>query len=181
MWTLILLFLVSVQINLFGIETSSKVSKVRKETFAIFAELGGQGIFVSLNGDYLFHPNFSLRGGLSFLIFGYGIPFSIYYLTNARTSHHFELGLGLTYTNVASFSFFGSGSSPKESLLLTGSIGYRYQPLKDGLFIRLCFTPLAIFEKNEYYDTNRNQTVTKNVIKLRPFAGISLGYSFSIK
>ncbi len=63
---------------------------------SIYIELFGQGIGLSLNADYRFQPNLTFRAGLSYLIFGYGIPLSLNYLTGKNSSHHLELGLGIT-------------------------------------------------------------------------------------
>ncbi|MCX7909334.1 MAG: hypothetical protein N2560_07450 [Ignavibacteria bacterium] len=169
-------------LNCFAIDNNQQRDKViHREQISIFAELAGQGLLLSLNADYLFHPNFSVRGGFSFLLLGFGIPLSIYYLTDAGTSHHFEFGAGLTYVNVATISILGGGSSSKGIPLFNGSFGYRYQPRKGGFFFRVAFTPFIRFETNEYFDYERRETRTSTSVKFHPFAGISLGFSLPAK
>ncbi len=150
-----------------------KGDEIKRNT--LFLELFGQGIFLSLNADYRFRPNFTFRAGLSYLIFGWGIPLSLNYITGKNSSHHLELGLGITLG--AGASIFGG--SPVSFYFLTANFGYRYQPKNGGLVFRISFTPLFFIEKIEKSSRINRETGTVesyNRIVITPFAGISLGY-----
>ncbi len=88
----------------------------------VYVELGGQGIGLSINADYRFHPNLTFRAGLSYLIFGYGIPLSLNYITGKNFAHHLELGARITFANAT--SLFSSKSD--EKIIPTAIFGYRY-------------------------------------------------------
>lgn len=151
-------------------------AEVRNQNYkgnAIYLELGGQGIGLSLNYDYRFHPHFTIRVGASFLGLGAGIPFSLTFLTGQNSSHHLELSLGATYAEVASIF----DSSPEQVVLPFANIGYRYQPRKGGFIMRIGFTPFLLEkEVGRTYDRYGEHTITQT--RLQPFMGISIGYCF---
>lgn len=124
---------------------------------SLFLELFGQGLFLSANVDYCFHPNFSFRIGFSWIIFGIGFPLSLSYISHPNSSHHLEIGAGITF--IEGSSIFGGGRVSKS--FLSGLIGYRYQPPKGGLFFKLSLLSFTSF-----------------IPALRMIPGISLGYSF---
>jgi hypothetical protein len=145
---------------------------------SVYLELGGQGIGLSANADYRFHPNLTFRAGLSYLIFGYGMPLSLNYITGKNSSHHLELGSGITYIEIASFSLFGYSTEPVRSVIPTATLGYRYQPQNGGFVFRISFTPLFLIVKEESINRERGTVESHHRIKINPWGGISLGYCF---
>ncbi len=138
----------------------------------LFFELFGQGIGVSANTDYRFHPNLTFRAGLSYLIFGYGIPLSLNYITGANSSHHLELGLGITFG--AGASIFGG--SLVSFYFPTANFGYRYQPKNGGFVFRISFTPLFSIEKSRNVSRETGAVESYDQVVITPLVGISLGY-----
>ncbi len=139
---------------------------------AIFLELFGQGIGLSGNIDYRFNSNLTFRAGLSYLLFGYGIPLSLNYITEANSSHHLELGDGITFINVTPIFF---SSEPQGAIIPTANLGYRYQPKNGGLIFRISFTPLFLIVKEKSIN-HQGRVESYNRISITPLAGISLGF-----
>lgn len=173
MKTIIIFFLISLS---FFQPTCGK--EIEPNPTAIFLELGGQGLLLSLNADYKFSKQFSIRGGFSYLLLGYGFPFSFNYISNPKSSYHFEAGIGFIFGSTSSFNFLGYSGGGKEFFFLTSNIGLRYQPQKDGFFFRLTFNPLFNFKSSEYIDEGRSGTVSKTELEFKPWFGLSIGYSF---
>lgn len=145
-----------------------------KESFITpYLELGGQSLGISVNLEYRI-SNFAVRGGFTFLGLGAGYLGSLSYVTNKDSSHHVELGLGGAHVAIA--SIFGGGTS--EKFLLSAFIGYRFQPKNGGFLFRVGFTPLFWTTEEEKIDINNPRVEKKIVINIKPWAGISLGYSF---
>lgn len=135
---------------------------------SLYLEFGGQGVFLSINADYRFHPNLTLRLGLCTAGLAKGIPVSLNYITEAKSAHHTEIGLGITFLDVIDIftGFHYSISIP------TAVLGYRYQKKNGGFVIRSSFTPLLgiitlIQKKKIYYE-----------LKYASFGGFSVGYCF---
>ncbi|MEJ7692330.1 hypothetical protein, partial [Daejeonella sp.] len=135
---------------------------------AIFVEGGGNGLGLSGNFDMRLKPGRNdgpgFRAGLSYAGTSYenfeasyrmAIPLSYNYIFRNERSG-IETGLGLT----PSFLATGSTQGPDLNLAAVANIGYRLQPLKEGLLLRAMWTPA-------YSDG-----------AVRSSAGVSLGYSF---
>lgn len=123
---------------------------------AWYIEAFGNSVIGSVNIDYRFHPNLSFRAGGSWMIFGFGFPIMLNFLTGRETSHHLEFGAGIV-------PVIGGFDGEKLAFFETLTLGYRYQPKKGGLVFRVSFTPLINFP-------DKGET--------RPWAGISMGYDF---
>jgi hypothetical protein len=133
---------------------------------SIYAELGGNGIFFSVNYDFRFaqsQKGLGMRVGL-----GYApgtndgvitIPLGINHLAGTAP-HFFESGLGITYIKTVKGSDILSGLSG--SCLVPG-IGYRLQPGQRGFLFRITISPLVPLQAGG---------------KTFFWGGIGLGYKF---
>ncbi len=143
-----------------GIEgkTKKEVAHLKPSDFAKeawYIEVFGNTFVGSVNIDYRFHPNFNLRFGASYMIFGFGFPIMLNFITGKESPHHLELGAGIV-------SFIGGSGEITFGTFQTLTFGYRYQPKKGGVVFRISFTPLFNFpDKGEVW----------------PWAGISIGYA----
>jgi hypothetical protein len=124
---------------------------------ALFTELGGAGLLLSLNYD----SRFSKRvDGLGFRVgVGYSftndpsfftVPIGLNYLLG-RNGNYFEVGAGVTYVGLSSNNgdaFVSIGNNDlnnKTSFLFeTISFGYRRQPINGGFNFRGGFTPVFV-------------------------------------
>lgn len=124
---------------------------------AVFTELGGAGLLVSLNYDSRFTKRVD---GLGFRVgIGYSftndpsfvtVPVALNYLLG-RKGNYFEIGAGVTYVTLSSNNgneFISIGNNDlnnKTSFLFeTISFGYRRQPVNGGFNFRGGFTPLFV-------------------------------------
>jgi hypothetical protein len=147
----------------------SITSYAQKETArnSIYLELLGNGVFYSINYDREFNDYLGMRVGLSYLP-GVSTAFSttediimIPVMINTfigNGNSKFELGAGIVYEGFTHSTIFGSSDS---QIIITTTIGYRYQQKAGGLIFRIGFTPLI---------TERGYIL--------PFGGISIGTSF---
>ncbi len=164
----------------------------------LFAEIGGNGGYFSVNYDYRFHKQWSVRAGVGLFqtysksenvvydsnnniiqtskstLGSFSLPLMVNFSTD-EIGHpgHFELGLGVApwlmrnvtevfiwTTTTYQKQFFDSNNKPffqtvqgwksqsdtridnySLSFFATAMIGYRYQPIDGGLFVRIGFTP----------------------------------------
>ena len=139
---------------------------------AIYLEIGGQGIGVSLNYEKKIHDNFSIRIGASYMILGAGGILGVNYITHPESSHHLEIGLGVTYMYA---SLVYDGISAAEDLLPSLSVGYRYQPPERGFFFRAAFT--TFFDLTEKSSDRFGSGENLSVVFI-PLGGVALGWSF---
>ncbi len=154
---------------------------ISRNTF--FLELGGNGMFYSLNYDRILlnRDTWKLSGRVGALylpLFGAGNrqmvggPVEISYL-RGRGRHFLELGLGGTvlYDTYA----LGSNSRINDlAVMAVARIGYRHQKPEGGFFYKVGFTPLLGALYNAYYPE-------RGPLLLAPFAyplvGLGLGYT----
>jgi hypothetical protein len=124
------------------------VQSLPKNTF--FLELGGNGMFYSLNYDRILldRPTWKIAariGGMYFPGLGesnrhmIGLPLEISYL-KGRNNHHLEVGLG--FTSVYDTYPLAETQLRELAVMGVGRIGYRYQKREGGLFFKTGFTPL---------------------------------------
>jgi len=139
----------------------------QKPANAIFLEYGGPGL-VSINYDSRFSKGqngFGARIGIGapFIAFEESrtllVPMAINYVVGKETSHHLELGAGVS---IAVPLFIVPTKSFKWNNTFGHlNIGYRYQPVKNGVFFRAALNPA--FSKDYF----------------TPFHfGLALGYKF---
>ena len=123
------------------------VSQTQEQDYsrsAVYAELGGQGIFYTLNFDYRFTRHLCGRIGFTRFtledFFGSdltitGFPLMAEYLVGGG-NHSLELGAGgILVQGTSTFRFISASS--KWGLVGTTTVGYRYQPSDGGLFFRV--------------------------------------------
>lgn len=168
-------FFVAATVFLFVQNGHAQQSEPQFSKHAVYAELFGQGILYSLNYDYRFRENMSVRAGFSswsinplwLLMTGKlsftGFPVTANYLLG-NGDHRLETGLGFmpaTITVEGNDIFFGAEIHEKETVVFgTATAAYRVQPEDGGFLFRIGLTPLFTFES----------------IVLT--GGISLGYAF---
>ncbi len=121
----------------------------------VFCEVGGNGVFYSLNYDRLFTPSFGFRIGYSYYSLSptnasstltiHVIPLTVNYFYGSGNSK-LELGLGMTYSPTSRFQI--PGILTQEEIIVdtkitffTAVIAYRYQPLNGGLNFRIGIVP----------------------------------------
>jgi hypothetical protein len=121
----------------------------------IILEAAGPGFFFSVNYDTRFanrRDGWGMRGGLGGVILGrnvyFTIPVQLNYLLGAGRDF-LELGVGATYgrhgTTDNTNALFGINSrNDDQGIIYTGTIGYRFQPLKHGINFGASFNPLYI-------------------------------------
>ncbi|HUP66016.1 MAG TPA: hypothetical protein VM557_12140 [Thermoanaerobaculia bacterium] len=121
---------------------------------AAYLELGGSAIGLSLNYERRFNERWAGRAGFSVvtgetsedtettLLF----PLTASWLSHPASSHHMELGGGVTIVTGDSQDFFESFDDDvkRTSAFATGIIGYRYQKPGRGFQFRAMATPVAV-------------------------------------
>ncbi len=143
----------------------NKIEPFYQRAQSVFFELGGNGIILSGNYDLRFAKkqngfgarvgigyvsDFFDRGGLSF-------PVGVNYLAGKKTNY-LELGIGATVYTVKGLTLFKEDRN-KAGVIFVPSLGYRYQPISDGLTFRIFASPLI----------GNGSTF---------WAGLSIGYKF---
>ena len=137
---------------------------------AAYLEIGGSGIAPTINYERRLAPQWFGRIGFSFvasesegdsdtsLVF----PLTLSWINRPASSHHLELGGGITYLTGEQQDLwdFGDDEEPLSNLVVTGLAGYRYQKPAGGFQFRAVVTPA-------YVDG-----------ELFPWAGISFGYAW---
>ena len=140
---------------------------------AVYAELGGNGIVLSVNYDRRFNKRttgFGFRAGLGYSFDSYtpfvSVPLAVNYLMGRRNSF-FEVGAGETPVFLGSVKDYGGISigdedfNSKDVLLITTlNVGYRLQPIRGGFNLRAGIMPLF----------------AKGGTSILPY--VSLGYNF---
>lgn len=132
---------------------------------SVFFEVGGNGVFYSVNYDRLFTPEFSGRIGV--MRSGGSVALTIIPVTGSYLvgpgPHKLELGFGLQLIDASidspddEFSIFDEDAT---KLSGTGIVGYRYQPIDGGFRFTAGLTPIF------------------GGFGALPWAGLSVGYTF---
>lgn len=157
-------------VPIFGFNSASAQGKQPRYTEdAIYAEGFGQGLLYSVNYDHRFAADLSVRigvtswslGSRSDMIGFTGFPFTVNYLLGS-VGQYLELGIGVVpVTASASLDLLGARAEGSASAVVgTATVGYRYQPVAEGMLFRIGFTPWFTFKG------------------VKPWGGISLGYAF---
>jgi len=163
-------------------------AKIAKNTF--FIEGLGNGFWYSVNYDriLLYKNNTKITGrlGVSFLYKSilnsndniWAIPFEMNILMGKK--HHFEFGLGITYSYGANSygDYYGRIFNSSSLWLMPRIIGYRFQKRQGSFFIKAGIPVfIKIIELNKEYE-NDGRYKTSNIF---PFLGIGLGYTLKNK
>ncbi|MGZ5243013.1 MAG: hypothetical protein ACXWDO_04760 [Bacteroidia bacterium] len=126
----------------------------------VYVEFGGKGQFYSLNYERQIYKLKTVKGALAAAgsyqkaLGGWytGLEHNIFIGSDI---HNLELGVGYNYV------FFTDPDNTSENTYINGRLGYRFQPLKKGIMVRMGYTP--IFKPKE------------NILH---WVGLSFGYSF---
>lgn len=133
---------------------------------AIILELGGQGLYYSLNFERQGETGIVGRIGAAWYPEQLLIPLSVGKVFGSRP-HHFEAGLGITprFFNGGPVSSRGEVYTTRTDLFLTGFVGYRYQADEKRIFYRAGIVPVWHFysSRDEHYG-------------FVPWPGLSIGY-----
>lgn len=135
----------------------------------VYFEILGQGLLYSINFDHRFTENIAVRAGFSHFTIGFisdvtisTIPLMAEYLIGTG-DHHLEIGLGAVpiYGRISG-DLFGSseGTTGAWVIVATATVGYRYQPVREGFLFRIGVTPFFM---------NAGAQI---------FGGASIGYAF---
>lgn len=135
-----------------------------------YFELGGSVIGASFNYERRLGERWLGRAGLSWITGDSGddsdttflVPLTVSSVSRPESSHHFELGGGITVVAGDRQDLWGAYDDDDEvsTVLLTGIVGYRYQKPTGGFQFRAVLTPLA----------GEGGVV--------PWAGVSFGYAW---
>lgn len=124
---------------------------------ALYLELLGAGLFYSVNYDRRI-GDLALRGGLMYFSVSasngsgdsasttwLGVPLSVSYVGIGSAKHSFEVGAGITIHHFGgSVNTLGVESSDSATKVLGHAIlGYRYQPVSTGFFLRAGLSPIV--------------------------------------
>jgi len=141
-------------------QREAKNANARSANNALYAELAGASFIYSISYDRRFE-DMSLRVGIMYISVPgaskassdvaasesaswVGIPLSLTYLGIGSREHSFEVGGGITLLSFeGSHGPLGIDSSDSGAVVLGHAIlGYRYQPLDTGFFLRAGSTPV---------------------------------------
>ena len=151
-----------------------KIATINSNRNAIYFELGGNALNSSLNYEYFIKPDLPIRLGLGYISneqsedfgdkFSEEQELSLIPLTLSKlmggSKHKLELGAGAIY---GYFHRKTNLKTEKNSFLITGVLGYRYQPSKRGFLFKLSYTPGLALSNDGLPPT---------------LVGISCGYTF---
>lgn len=136
-------------------KTDTIYKDAKKDTIrsmqAIYAEVGGPGLAISLNYDARFsgdRKGLGYRVGAGYFSDTYGntvfsVPLQVNYLLTKDENNFIELGAGTTFLNT-------TGNNKGKTFIFdkvtgfagTATIGYRYQPADHKLNFRIGFVPI---------------------------------------
>lgn len=108
---------------------------------SVYLEAGGKGEIYSVNYERLIYKINTVKGGLALGTAYHGSLSAIYTslehnLLIGRSVHNLELGAG------ANYRFITDTASAAEPFYINGRVGYRFQPDKKGIMVRISYTPL---------------------------------------
>jgi hypothetical protein len=142
----------------FSLCTSNEYEDSIENSFSrhtVFFEIGGLGLFTSLNYEFYIFRFFGIRAGYGYAPWGYGFPFAInYYLGKEK---RLELGIGflnfhLDLYNDEERTFFRRLSSEESTdNFVAVTVGYSYKKNPKGLLLRGSFHPIYHLEKKQFF------------------------------
>lgn len=134
---------------------------------SVFLEVGGSGYFGSINYERTITKDANVRIGFLFISDVVIVPLTMGKLYG-HSSHKFELAGGITFARNPN-EYKDDEEVTGVYLLLTGFVGYRYQPMNRRILFRAGLTPLLSFYDNTSDAPN---------LRLEPWAGVSCGWRF---
>jgi hypothetical protein len=146
----------------------SEANAVPGAHHALYAELLGSGIFYSLNYEYRLSRHTALRGGGGFMksstnrYYSNMLLMAMYLSNDDGAAFEFGAGgVGIGMQEVNGTNHFGMAGA--------FALGYRYQPFRGGVILRLSYTPF-------YY--KRFSLSDWKITYWRSMVGLSMGYAF---
>ncbi|MFB6230748.1 MAG: hypothetical protein ABEL04_06280 [Salinibacter sp.] len=134
---------------------------------AVYLELGGSGIFYSLNYSRRLGPRTIGRIGATWFPFSWGIPASVSYLFGTGQWRP-EFGVGLLAGTRESYPTLFRDTETRGLVAAVGPItGYRYQPRDRGVFFRVALQPLAVMDR-----------LDSSGVGVGVWGGVSVGWAF---
>lgn len=135
---------------------------------AAFVELGGSGLYWTLNYETHLADRFVLRAGAGFTpvstLFGdfdlFMAPVTASWVSPSHRGHGVEVGVGGTIAVLSGGTGLFESSEPSVDVVGTAVAGYRFQPVQGGVQFRAVFTPLF------------------SPYSFQPWGGVSAGYAF---
>lgn len=134
----------------------SWASAQRTARQTVYVELGGNGLWYSLNYERWLQPNLAVRIGASYLsmsassgtaeasVSSLGVPLTASYMVG-RGNSKLELGGGVLFEKFSGQASSGFGEKAEGGGLFpmaTFIAGYRYAPANGGMNFKLAFTPV---------------------------------------
>jgi hypothetical protein len=133
----------------------------------IFAEIGGNAYWYSINYERQLPKTVVLRGGLGYAERSYWIPITVEKIYGKK-NHHFDVGGGLLVINY--YQTNNGVPTRRTALAATGVLGYRYQKPDKRFFLKVAFTPAWVFYDSDPYEETSE--------KIYPWGGIGAGTRF---
>ena len=155
----------TILVFLFFILTFGVFGQSRFHKNAIYGEGLGPGLLYSINYDWRFKRDYTGHGfriGLGSIRnsnnnLSISVPVSYNFLFSNNFQTQYEIGLGLSFK----YGHFPFAEFADKMVIGHGIIGIRYRPLRNGLFLKLAWTPL--------FDDSRIRYV---------HGGLGVGFSF---
>ena len=121
----------------FSIQVSAQVTSRN----AVFAELGGNGYYYSLNYERTFSKNLLIRAGIGAASKNLIVPV-LAGKCIGKGNHFLELSAGVTFaTGKADSPGFEESSYTTQQLFAVAFIGYRFQKPEKKFLFRVGYTP----------------------------------------
>lgn len=133
----------------------------------VYVEIGGNAIIPSVNYERQLTERLFGRVGLGVVTgeendgdddITFVVPVMVNYLTHPAGNHHFEAGAGLSLITGDSQDLFDEEDESISNVVVTATLGYRYQKPSRGFVFRAGFTP--VFDDSD----------------VLPWLGVSFGY-----
>jgi hypothetical protein len=116
---------------------------------AFYFELAGNALFVSLNYERFIQKNMSIRVGYgSAAIYHHAVPVMFNFFVGEN--HRLELGAGVVFLFEREPFIRGYIFNDENLTLLSGTFGYRYQPVDGGFVFRAGLNPSYALSEYEY-------------------------------
>lgn len=116
---------------------------------AFYLEIGGNALFISLNYERFIQKNMSIRIGYgSAAIYNHAAPVMFNFFVGKN--HRLELGAGINFLFGREQFIKGYIFEDENLRLLSGTIGYRYQPVDGGSVFKIGLNPSYALSEYEY-------------------------------
>lgn len=186
-FSLILLYDLTNQVH--GQTRNDSIPVSKNSLFIEYAGTGGYSFSMNYDRIVISKEEYflSLRGGIGFMPAKYANGSQPYISTPIEVSnlfgykHYFEIGVGCSYIyGLIAISCidnsFGSRCA-SSSIYFIPRVGYRFQSLRQGLFLKIGFTP---FVRIVEFNKNPVPAIKDDInnMKVFPLFGLSVGYTF---